>query len=76
VTDGLFDRMLSEAQATFALAAAAEGVEVAPGREAALVAMAMQAGVVGALAVDRDAPPDLARLEAKVDEALTLLRNR
>lgn len=72
----LFQRMLAESQATFALAAAAAGVEVAEGREADLVAMAMQAGVVGALAVERtaaDSAGELAEIRGKVDAILRLL---
>lgn len=44
----------SEAQAAFALACASEDVVVGEGREAALVAMAMQAGIVGALGALRE----------------------
>lgn len=79
MSEGLFERMLVEAQASFTLAAAAEGIEVAPGREADLVAMAMQAGVVGALAVDREATaasptPGMDVVVARLDEVLAILR--
>lgn len=71
---GLFERMLAEAEAAFALAAASEGIVVAQGRESDLVTMAMQAGVVGALSVDReeDVPDDIV---TRLDEILTILRN-
>ena len=73
----LFERMLTEAQGAFSLAAAAAGIEVAEGREVELVNMAMQAGVVGALGVERDeASPDLAKVESMLHEVLTILHGR
>ena len=74
----LFERMLTEAQGAFSLAAAAEGIDVAEGRETELVNMAMQAGVVGALGVEREDVPvaDLAKVESMLTEVLGILRDR
>ena len=74
----LFERMLTEAQGAFSLAAAAEGITVAEGRETELVNMAMLAGVVGALGVEREDVPaaDLAKVKAMLSEVLTILHDR
>jgi hypothetical protein len=58
VAEDLFDRMAAAGHAAFALSAASEGLSVDTERERALVNAAVAAGVVGALAVLREAPPD------------------
>ena len=55
----LFDRMVAEGHALFSLAALDVGLAPTEGRERQLVEAAVQAGVLGALAVMRaDQPTD------------------
>mgnify|MGYP003296134557 CR=1 FL=1 len=51
---GLWDRMLSSAQAEFSLSAASYNIDLTSDRERTLVETALAAGVVGALAVMRE----------------------